>query len=248
MSAVTFNMAGMQGIDDLIQPLDGIRNLKVIDRTPILFLDEFDSRSDNYATLLPLLWDGELHIGHRNLKTGKVVIILAASGDTIQRAMKEAKSMQMAAKPDGSKLIDLVSRINGGEIVIPELDEVAGNRDRRTDKVCIAVALLQHRFGDDLQHIPWPLLRFVATTKFRYGVRSMTHFVELLPERGEDQATICLDRLPLSSSNKLKDSSLAYHLVNEDGPAAIVGDWNRFNEHRTLVRIAVDEDEDEIPF
>src|SRR6266478_2639978 len=247
VSAVTFNMAGMQNIDDLMQPLDGIRNLKVIDRTPILFLDEFDSKPDNYATLLPLLWDGELHVGHRNLKTGKVVIILAASGDTIQEAMKEAKSMQSVAKGDGNKLIDLVSRINGGEILIPDLDEVAGERDRRTDKVCIAVALLQHRFDEELQSVPWSLLRFIATTKFRYGVRSITHLVELLPPPVKDDPSIKLDKLPLSTSQRLKDSSLAYHLVSEDGPAA-VADWKRFYEQKAVVRIAKETGEDEIPF
>jgi hypothetical protein len=192
--------------------------------------------------------DGELHVGHRNLKTGKVVIILAASADTIQQAMKEAKSMQSAAKSDGSKLIDLVSRINGGEIVIPDLDEVEGHRDRRTDKICIAVALLQRRYGNELQQVPWSLLRFISTTKFRYGVRSMPHLVELLPPPMDDDMSIKLEKLPLYTSQRLKDSSLAYHLVNEDGPAAIVADWKRFYESKAAVRIAREENEDEIPF
>ena len=76
-ASVDYNMANLQSIEDLSQPLDAIRNLKVIDKLPILFLDEFDSDKRNYSLLLPLLWDGELHIGHSNLMLGKLVIILA---------------------------------------------------------------------------------------------------------------------------------------------------------------------------
>jgi hypothetical protein len=68
VAAVTFNMSGMQSVEDLIQPLEAVRNQKVLDKTPILFLDEFDSADSNYPLLLPLLWDGELHIGHRILE------------------------------------------------------------------------------------------------------------------------------------------------------------------------------------
>lgn len=60
ISEVTFNMASFQGVEDFVQPLEAIRNLKVVDKLPLLFLDEFDSDQGNYALLLPLLWDGEL--------------------------------------------------------------------------------------------------------------------------------------------------------------------------------------------
>ncbi len=44
MNAVNYNMATLQNFDDLIQPLESVRNLKVVqDRLPLLFLDEFDS-------------------------------------------------------------------------------------------------------------------------------------------------------------------------------------------------------------
>lgn len=249
-SAVTFNMSGMQRIDDLMQPLDGIRNLKVIDRLPILFLDEFDSSDSNYALLLPLLWDGELHVGHRNLKTGKAVIILAASGDRIQKAMVNAKGMQKAPVVEPPKLIDLLSRIYGGEFAIPDLDEVTATRDRRTDKVCIAVALLQDRYEGELQTVPWSLLKFISVTRFRYGVRSITHLLELLPApapagKGND---IKLEKLPLQSSARLKASSLAYHLVSEDGPAAVANAWQEISKFNVHVRIAEEPEDDEIPF
>jgi hypothetical protein len=243
---VTFNMSGMQGIEDLIQPLDAVRNLKVIDKTPVLFLDEFDTNPAHYALLLPLLWDGELHVGHRDLKTGKVVIILAGSGESIQKAMTGAKTMQ---KPEAqsNKLVDLLSRINGGEFSIPDLDEVSGDRDRRADKVCVTAALLRQRFGPKLTMVPWSLLRFVAVTRFRYGVRSITHLVELLPASSEDSTTVNVDRLPIGTVDRLKKSSLAYHVVSDDGPAAVVADWKQFSAHNARVRIAEDPEE-EIPF
>jgi predicted AAA+ superfamily ATPase len=85
VGAVSFNMSNLSNIDDLVQPLDAVRNMKVIDLLPILFLDEFDSNPSNFSLLLPLLWDGELHVGHRDLKLGKVVIILAGSDLEIKK-------------------------------------------------------------------------------------------------------------------------------------------------------------------
>jgi len=53
VQAVTFNMATMRSPDDMAQPIDELRNLKVNDRFPLLFLDEFDSDPSHYAALLP---------------------------------------------------------------------------------------------------------------------------------------------------------------------------------------------------
>lgn len=226
--------------------MDAVRNLKVLDKTPILFLDEFDSDPDKYALLLPLLWDGEVHVGHRDLKTGKVVIILAASGASIEEAMKNAKSMQKIAPVEGSKLVDLLSRINGGEFSIPELDAIDEGRDRRTDKVCIAISLLKQRYGENLETIPWCFLNFIALTKFRYGVRSITHLVELLPPIDKDNPSIKVEKLPFQTVERLKSSSLAYHLISEDGPAAVMERWKGCTEHKSVVRIA--EKQEDPPF
>ena len=106
LSDITFNMASLQSLDDFIQPLEAVRNLKVVDKLPLLFLDEFDSDAGNYAPLLPLLWDGELNVGHRELRIGKVVIVLAGSGAQIEEAMKSAKGMQHAAVSGEGKLTD----------------------------------------------------------------------------------------------------------------------------------------------
>jgi len=177
----------MQSHDDMAQPVDELRNLKVNDQFPLLFLDEFDSDSSRYAGLLTLLWDGELHIGHRDLKLGKAVIVLAGSNPELPKVMAQSAKMQgdpesaaNVSKLAGGKLIDLLSRINGGIINIPDLDLRSRSRDRRVDKVCMAITLLKLRFGDELTEIPRPLLRFIAHTQFRYGVRSIAHLIDVI--------------------------------------------------------------------
>jgi hypothetical protein len=237
ISAVTFNMTSFRDVDDFMQPLEAVRNLKVEDKLPLLFLDEFDSKTENYATLLPLLWDGEISVGPQQLRMGKVVIVLAGSRPEIGEVMKKAKNMQASNQVTDGKLTDLVSRINGGELSIPGLDEVAGERDRRVDKVCLTLSLLKRRFGDALAEVPWAFLRFVAETKFRYGVRSVSHLVESIPSK-ETKITKLLIKdlqLPINSLPALKSSSLPYHLMAEDGPSAITELWRRLKSNEVQV-------------
>jgi hypothetical protein len=238
ISDVTFNMATLQGVEDFVQPLDALRNLKVVDKLPILFLDEFDSEKKNYALLLPLLWDGKLGIGHRELRIGKVVIILAGSSPELAKAMRAPKGMQSSGGAKFGKLTDLLSRINGGELTIPLLDEVVGNRDRRVDKVCLTLSLLRQRFGPELAVVPWALLRFVAETKFRYGVRSISHLIDLIPFKDFKEGTpqIADLQLPLETVQELQSSSLASHIVENRGPVVVVKRWNRLRPNETSVR------------
>lgn len=203
VQAVTFNMATMQSTDDLATPVDELRNLKVNDRFPLLFLDEFDSDPARYAALLPLLWEGELQIGHRDLKLGKAVIVLAGSNPGLPKAMAQSARMQpdndaSEVIPTG-KLVDLLSRINGGMIEIPDLDLRTEQRDRRVDKVCMTIALVKKRFGDKLQTIPRSLLRFLAHTKFRYNVRSIAHLIDLIDSDAfrEDTLSVATLACPL---------------------------------------------------
>jgi DNA replication protein DnaC len=239
VSAVTFNMASLESVDDFIQPLEEVRNVKVVDKIPLLFLDEFDSDPKNYSLLLPLLWDGELSVGQRRLRIGKVVTVLAGSGRAIGATMKNAKSMRPETDDNVGKLPDLLSRINGGELTIPNLDEVSSARDRRVDKVCLTIALLAQRF-DSLHSVPWAFLKFVAETKFRYGVRSISHLIDLIPSQAADKVSLAIGdlQLPLSNPKALKASSLAFHLVAEDGPAAIIESWKAAKANDVLVRFA----------
>jgi hypothetical protein len=242
VSAVTFNMASLESVDDFIQPLEEVRNVKVVDKIPLLFLDEFDSDPRNYSLLLPLLWDGELSVGQRRLRIGKVVTILAGSGGAISAVMKNAKSMRPEADDNVGKLPDLLSRINGGELTIPNLDEVSANRDRRVDKICLTIALLSQRF-DKLNSVPWAFLKFIAETKFRYGVRSISHLIDLIPSQDPNKDVLAVSelQLPLGSAKALKGSSLAFHLVAEDGPAAIIETWKNAKASDVLVKFSKDQ-------
>lgn len=245
VQAVTFNMATMQSADDMAQPIDELRNLKVNDRFPLLFLDEFDSDASRYAALLPLLWDGELQIGHRDLKLGKAVIVLAGSNPDLPKAMDQSAKMRLETDtaegfiPPG-KLIDLLSRINGGVINIPDLDLRSEQRDRRVDKVCVAVALIKARFGNDLNKMPRSLLRFIAQTTFRYGVRSIAHLIDIIGSEAFQNGGLKGEKLalPITSEDALQDSSLKLHLLDKDQGFGIVNRWKEFSRDRVVVDLS----------
>ena len=212
VQAVTFNMATMQSTEDMAQPIDELRNLKVNDRFPLLFLDEFDSDSSRYAALLPLLWDGELHLGHRDLKLGKAVIVLAGSNPDLPKTMDQSAKMRIETETaEGSiatgKLVDLLSRINGGVINIPDLDLRSEHRDRRVNKVCIAIGLTKARFGSDLIEMPRSLFVSCHTTS-RYGVRSIAHLIDLIESGAFSKGILTRETLglPITSEEPLQDS------------------------------------------
>jgi hypothetical protein len=240
VGAITYNMASFQNIDDLLEPLEEVRNMKVQDIFPILFLDEFDSIPSNYHLLLPLLWDGEIHVGHRDLKLGKIIIILAGSDPNITKIITDCQNMgeESFQIKDDRKLADLLSRINGGTFKIPDLDLVKGNTDRRVDKICLTLSLLQWRFGENLQIVPWTLLNFIGKTKFRYGVRSITHFIDLIPLPDEINEKLILEdlKLPLNTEKELKGSSLAYHIKADNDIASIIKEWERLKNYDSYVR------------
>ncbi len=246
VKAVTFNMAGMASGEELSRPLDDVRNAKVEDRMPLLFLDEFDSAPSNYGLLLPLLWDGELSLGRRDLKVGKLVIVLAGSGAGLIEALDHAKSMKSDVPiPIGTtpKLIDLFSRINGKVVRIPPFHDAVSNIDRRTDKVAIATHLLRQRFGEHLKYVPIALLRFISRARFRYDVRSIDHLASLIPFKpGLTRLTLKHLSLPLNSTEALRASSLAYHLVDDDDYAhGIIDLWKDVCRCRELVQITPNE-------
>jgi len=191
-----------------------------------------------------------MQLSNRNLNLGKIVIILAASKDEISKTIANTKKMEEETKENSNptKLKDLLSRINGGDFEIPNLDAIKGIRDRRVDKVCLSIALLQQRFGKDLQLVPWALLKFISNTKFRYGVRSIAQLIDLIPfsEDCKNQITVDNLKLPLKTLIALKRSSLPYHLLTSDAEE-IIETWNNSIIHKTLVRFMEEEIEEE-PF
>jgi hypothetical protein len=243
IDAITFNMAGLQRNEDLIPPLDAARNLKVEDRIPLLFLDEFDSAPSNIPLLLPLLWDGELNLGQRDLKLGKVVIVLAGSDPSLPITMDQARSMRLEAAISNErnpKVIDLLSRINGGVVPIPPFYDPSHEVDRRFDKVCVAAQLLRQRFGRTLTQVPFALLRFLAKTEFRYGVRSIAHLIDLIPYK-KDAVTLKIDdlQLPIDDPLKLKASSLTYHLLHDDQAHGVTKIWQEVSVSKELLPISI---------
>ncbi|MHC4539511.1 MAG: P-loop NTPase family protein [Planctomycetota bacterium] len=244
MDAVASNMAATERIDDLAAALESVRNLKVLDKWPLLFLDEFDSHADNYARLLPLLWDGQLTFGTHDLRIGKVAIILASSKSVITDAMKLAEDVTKRI-PDQdteklpNKLPDLVSRINGPILSIPALDDSEGGKGREVDKVCIAVSLLSHRF-ESLEIAPWALLSFIAKTEFRNGVRSIAHVIDTIDDIGEEEKELRLKAInwPLDVPSRLEDSYMARHLIDSDGRASICNRWAKLQKVNCRVRVA----------
>jgi hypothetical protein len=229
VTAIAFNMTALQTNEDLIPALDAARNLKVEDRIPLLFLDEFDSKTSNISLLLPLLWDGELNLGQRDLKLGRVIIVLAGSDPTLPGVMEAARSMRNdVSLSDGSspKIVDLLSRVNGGVIDIPAFYDPTHSIDRRADKACVTMQLLRLRFGQSLKTVPRALLRLVVDIEFRYGVRSIAHLVDLIPYRKNVVRLRVKDlKLPVQNARTLKHSSLAYHLLHEDQVHGIVALW-----------------------
>ena len=244
VEAVTFNMATMQSPDDMAQPIDELRNLKVNDRFPLLFLDEFDSEPVRYGSLLPLLWEGELHIGHRNLQLGKAVVVLAGSNPDLPKAMERSATMgldfEKGEYSPAGKLVDLLSRINGGVIKIPDLDLRTKERDRRVDKICITVSLLKQRFGEELTLVPRSLLRLVAHTAFRYGSRSIAHLIDMIDSEALKKGGV-IDgdalRLPLMTEAELGNSSLSLHVLDKDKAFGIVNRWKDFSQDHVMVSV-----------
>ncbi len=199
---VTYNMTNFQSVDDLLYPLEAVRNLKVKDKLPILFLDEIDSNNSHFASLLPLLWDGEMFVGGRNINIGKVVIIMAISDE---RKIQD-KSI--------TKLDDFLSRINGGFIRLPPLDPTNEHDGRFADKICIALSLLERRYGRNLKYAPWNIISFIGKTEFKYGVRSIAYIIDQFSDMDEYGK---LNKPPsflnfLSDRQKLKETGFWYHI------------------------------------
>jgi hypothetical protein len=98
--------------------------------------------------------------------------------------------------------------------------------------------------------VPWSLLRFVYATKCRYDVRSIAHLIDLLNPRDDrllhhaqhlpferPVPNITLERLPLKTVDQLKESSLAYHVLAEDGPPAVINQWSKISGSQTIIRV-----------
>jgi len=207
----------MKSKDDLVRVLDAARNVVVDGKIPLVFLDEFDSRRSHYPLLLPLLWDGELDVGNRDLRVGRSVFFLAGSRPSLPERLAAAREMfaSRAEGPDEDKTLDLFSRINGGVIEVPSL----AGESSAAEKVVIAMHLLRARFKKS-KMVPRSLLFFVSKVTFRYEARSIATLVNMIRGGPEN-----LDSLPFRDPRDLKESPLAFHLLHEDGARGLSDLW-----------------------
>jgi len=225
----SFNMATMQSKDDLGRVIDAARNMVVDRKLPLIFLDEFDSREAFYPLLLPLLWDGELDVANRDLRLGRCVFFLAGSRPSLPARLNNARDMS-DVKPSGQdddKLVDLFSRINGGVIEVPSL---AGN-DGAADKIVIAMQLLRHRFAA-CDRVPRSLLWFIARAKFRYEARSIATMINLIRVGPNARSLPALTTehvgtLPFHSAKELRESPLAFHLIDPERVDGLIDLWQK---------------------
>jgi hypothetical protein len=217
VEAIQYNMAATTTALDILAPLDEARNVKVQDKIPLIFLDEYDSRPEiAFSLLLPLLWDGAISLGPRTLRLGKCIFILAGSDPALATeviALREKGGTPRGDMSKHPKFQDLLSRINGSVLEIPPLD------GRRVDKIPIAIALLKQRHGADIRSVPLCLLRFIYECRFAYDSRSIAALIDALPRprSGECVTHDDLKQSVLTSRESFTRKGLDLHLITDEG-------------------------------
>lgn len=241
-SYVSFNLANMQAFRDLGPTIDAVRNHRAKSLVPLLFLDEFDcepppTEPKDLELLMPLIGQGEVHLGGRPLRLGKCVILLAGSSDWIKEEFERHGETPKDVKEKLGKRLDFLSRVNGGWIHIPGLDDQLERGHRKVDKACIFLAVLRARFGDELMRVPWALLSFVVETRFVYSVRSIEFLVDAIAPKAMVGHTLQLDSLglPLGDWKVLEVHPIWRHFAEID-PKDPVARWQGKSATRTMVR------------
>jgi hypothetical protein len=196
---VTANVASLESMSELGFWIDEIRDHKTQDKTPVLLIDEADSKPKDIPALLPLLWDGLFSWQGRSLKIGKCVIVLVASNESLRRYIEDGNKDEQL-KNEFPKIEDLLSRINGGVMKMSPID------DRLLDKLCIALTQIRLRFPS-VKAIQLPFLKLLVNTRFLHSVRSMEALVEYFPEPGDDNT--------LRISSDFEDLLLQHFLKRE---------------------------------
>lgn len=238
----SINMVELTNLDEFQEHIYKTIGIDSSPKNIMLFIDEFDSSIENLKMLLPLMWEGEFRYNGMNFKRRRMVIILAGSSPDIESLKRLAKTMDDSIIPInssenkyGSKLVDLLSRVNGGAYKIPKYDYL---KNTSVDQVCIAVAILKKRFKG-LNQIPWALLKFVSSIKFRYNIRSINTFLYLISKKSYKNKKIELSKidLPLLNPTDLHNSVLSYHIIADEAPHEILSIWDKYRRYNNLVTV-----------
>jgi KAP family P-loop domain len=230
---VTANVASLQNISELGFLIDEIRDYKTQDETPLLMIDEADSKPADISAFLPLLWDGFFAMQGRSLKVGRCIIVLVVSNESLRMYIEDGVQTP-DLKTAFSKIEDLLSRINGGVIRLGSLS------DRRLDKLCIALTLIRRRFPA-VKGVELPLLKLLVDTRFLHSVRSMETLIQYFPEadaNGDLRVTPDFDRELTDNFLKketFRSNVFAFHLSKGDRGHAL-NTWSDYKNLRFLVK------------
>jgi hypothetical protein len=211
---VTANVASLESMSELGFWIDEIRDHKTQDKTPVLLIDEADSKPKELSAFLPLLWDGLFSWQGRSMKIGKCVIVLVASNESLRRYVEDGLQDE-GFKRDFPKIEDLLSRINGGVMKMSPID------DRRLDKLCIALTQIRLRFRS-VKGVQLPFVKLLVNTRFRHSVRSMEALIEFFPQPAEDNVlritpefeSLLVDRFLKAES--FRANVFAFHLAQSE--------------------------------
>lgn len=223
---VTANVASLESMSELGFWIDEIRDHKTQDKTPVLLVDEADSKPQDIPAFLPLLWDGLFSWQGRSLKIGKCVIVLVASNERLRRYIEDGNE-DAQLKTEFPKIEDLLSRINGGVMKMSPIDE------RRLDKLCIALTQIRLRFPS-VKGVQLPFLKLLVNTRFMHSVRSMEALIEYFPQPGEDntlRVTQDFEKLLVErflEKKNFRANVFAFHL----GQSERVNAQQTWSEHR----------------
>jgi hypothetical protein len=114
---VEVNCSQVLSNEDLMRRISGLQNVAP-GKTPLLFLDEVDTKVEYYPYLLAPLWDAAVFAGERRAWLPRTVSILVASKHaTLDKFVESLHSEKEGRHHKG---LDLLSRLNGPRLTLSE--------------------------------------------------------------------------------------------------------------------------------
>lgn len=154
--------AGLQHVERALADLyEAIRDHRVVGRTPVVLLDEFDTLASGtssqdppdemdrlFAQMLAPLWDGVFAVDGRPHRLGGFILLLAVSTPEFMKRLENAKG----------KAKDFLSRID----VRLNLRVKPSEEDMKKANVSLAVAMLRKHFDGGVKRVQVAVLDAIA--------------------------------------------------------------------------------------